>query len=431
MFEDGQSMSDRTLPVIEATIKAAQSANHWTNALLCVSRDELKRAEALAAALEASQAIWIDALCVPARGPERAACLRSMGAIYSAAMQVFVVLPATCSEPLHKIHNTEQMGLKELLALDGDEWITRAWTYQELANSQMTLFIAQGDGGVLIHEHDYLNAILTDSTDYAEAQEIERTKLAIQFPRLDSLQEMIAEHKIVEYAGRSVYQVMSAMQTRFAEREEDRIYAMIGVVTNLPSDNLNDLSINPAEYFMRICEAKGDYSFIFSATPRNELPGKGWRPVADTIQPVLSGLLISGSGLSGHQEETHLQLDKMCRMMPATVNPDALKAIGKFLQSDIASLSQGDIANAILERLRDKGFSGCGDYLELENGFFFPQSMFAGSDESFVIVSADVQWMNGGPGLLVRSNSTDINQFCDIGAFVGRFPKASETISVS
>lgn len=428
MFEDGQSMSDRTIPAIETTIKATQAPEHWTSALTCVSRDEQKRAEALTTALGASQAIWIDALCVPSQDPARAACLRSMGAIYSSATQVFVVLPATCSELLHKIHNTEQMGINELLVLDNDDWMTRAWTYQESANSKMTLFIAQGDGSVLIHEHDFLNAILTDTTDYAKAQGLERAKLAIQFPRLDSLQEMIAEHKIVEYAGRSAYQVISAMHQRFAEREEDRIYAMIGVVTDLPSDSQD---IHPAEYFMRVCEAKGDYSFIYCTTPRSDLPGKSWRPVADTIPPVLSGLLVSGGGMAGRQEETHLQLDKMCRMMPGTVNPDALKAIGKFLQSDIAGLSPLDIANAVLERLRNKGFSGCGDYLELENGYFFPQSECSRPDDVFAIASEDVQWMNGGPGLLVRSNGSDINNFCDVGVFVGRFPKISESINVS
>lgn len=32
--------------------------------------------------------------------------------------------------------------------------------------------------------------------------------------------------------------------------------------------------------------------------------------------------------------------------------------------------------------------------------------------------------------LLLRSNGTDINQFCDVGVFVGRFPKTRESINV-
>ena len=52
----GEMMSDRVIPVTEAAIRALHPA-----------------------------AIWIDAFCVPVREPERAACLRSMGAIYASA----------------------------------------------------------------------------------------------------------------------------------------------------------------------------------------------------------------------------------------------------------------------------------------------------------------------------------------------------------
>lgn len=125
-FEAGQMMSDRTLPAIEVTIKASQSPDHWGWALM--RTDAQKEAAALSAALEASQAIWIDALCVPYQDPARAACLRSMGAIYSSATQVFAVLSETCSKLLHKIHSKERMSFDDLIALENDDWITRAWT---------------------------------------------------------------------------------------------------------------------------------------------------------------------------------------------------------------------------------------------------------------------------------------------------------------
>lgn len=421
MFANGQTMSDRTVPAIETTIKASQLPEYWTSALMCVSRDELKRAEALTTALKASQAIWVDALCVPSRDPAQSACLRSMGAIYSSAAHVFVVLPATCSELLHKIHNTDQMEIKDFLALENDDWITRAWTYQETANSKMTLYIAQGDGSVLIHEHDFLNAILTDTTDYAKAQGFERIKLATEFPRLDSLQEIIAEHKLVEYAGRSAYQVMSAMHSRFAELEEDRIYAMIGAVTLEPSANQSGKSISPAEYFIQVCEEKGDYSFIYSTDPRSEVPGRKWRPTGDRITPVVYGLLASGQGLSGSLKNTHLQMNNMCRMNPGRIN-SVLSAIGAFLHKNFPV--------EILERLRQKGFTGCGECLILEHGYFFPQLPLSRRDDIFVVISHDVVFAQGAPGLLLRSNGTNINEFCDTGVFIGRCPKESEAINV-
>lgn len=431
IFEDGQLMSYRTLPVIEATIKASLSPENWDYALKCTPPDAQKEAAALAAALKASQAIWIDALCVPSQEPARAACLRRMGAIYSSAAQVFVVLSEPCFKPLRQIHDKVRMNPEELFVLENDNWITRAWTYQEMANSNSTLFIAQGDGSVLLLAQDFLDAISADTDAYADAQGFERTKLPARFPKLESLQVMMAEHRVVELTGRSAYQVMSAVHQRFAEREEDRIYAMIGVIATSPSDNSDDwAALHPAEYFMRVCEVKGDYSFIFCTAPRSDIPGRGWRPVADQIQPVLSGLLAPSYGLKGCLKAAHLQLDNMSRISPGTLSTGAMNAIRSFVGSDIAGLSSGDIANVALDNLRRYGFSGCGEYLETENGYFFPQSTLASSDEIFVAVSEDVQWTNGGPGLLLRSNGAEINQFCDVGVFIGRFPKNREPINV-
>jgi hypothetical protein len=282
----------------------------------------------------------------------------------------------------------------------------------------------------LLLAQDFLDAILTDTAAYADAQGFERAQLAVRFPWLERLQVMMAEHRVVELTGRSAYQVMSAMHKRFAEREEDRIYATIGVITSLPSGGLHDASLHPAEYFMQVCEAKGDYSFIYSIAPRSDIPGRGWRPVADQIQPVLSGLLAPSYGLKGCLKATHLQLDNMCRMIPGTLDSSAMNAVRAFVGSDIADLSSGEIADVVLENLRQYGFSGCGEHLETEHGYFFPQSTFTGSDDIFVVVSEDVQWTSGGPGLLVRLSDTDINHFCDVGAFVGRIPKVGESINV-
>lgn len=418
---EGGVMSDRTIPAIETIIKAAQVPEYWTKALMCAPRDEIKERAALSAALAASQAIWIDALCAPSREPARTACLRSMGAIYSSAAQVFAVLSEPCAGLLRQIDDTGRMKPEEFFVLEGDAWISRAWTYQEMANSKSTLFVAEGDGSVLILAQDFLNAILTDTTDYAAAKGFSRKSLAVLFPHLESLQEMFAEHRIAEHAGRPAYQAMSAMHFRISEQGDDRIHAMMGVMTNGPSVGPVDANIRPAEYFMQVCEAKGDYSFMYCVAPRCDIPGRGWRPVADKMQPVLAGLLATGSGLSGSLRPTHLQMDNMCRMKPSRLNPIA-KVIGGFLLDDVAI--------AILERLRQKGFTGCGQCLELENGYFFPQSSFKRSNELFVVTSHDVVWQDGGPGLLLRSNGTDINQFCDVGVFIGSYPKTSESINV-
>ncbi|MFA6971202.1 MAG: HET domain-containing protein [Gallionella sp.] len=430
MFDDGELMSYRTIPSLEATIKAAQLPEHWSYALMCSPRNEEKEAAAADAAIKAAQAIWIDALCSPTHELERSACLQSMGAIYSSAAQVFAVLSEPCAKLLQQIQQTGHMNPEDFFALENDDWITRAWTYQEMANSKRTFFVARGDCKVLYLALDFLNAILTDTTDYADAQGFERTGLEVRFPRLDELQVMMAEHRIVEYTGRCAYQVMSAMHQRCAEREEDRIYAMIGAITDSPSNSSSTASLHPSEYFMQVCEAKDDYSFIYCIAPRSDEPGKRWRPMTGTVQPVLSGVLVGGNGQAGTRKPTHLQLDNICRFEPGTINPDGLKSTRAYLRGDSANLSPTDIASAIFERLKQKGFSGSSGYVELESGFFFPQSSFAHSDKFFVAISPDMNWTNGAAGLLLRSTGTDINEFCDVGVFIGRLPKVGESINV-
>lgn len=346
-----------------------------------------------------------------------------MGAIYSAATQVIAVLPSECATILHKIKDHKKIELDDLLAVESDDWITRAWTYQEVANSKMIFFAAEGDDSALIYQLDFLNALVTSTTDYADANRIERNRIATQFPRLDSMQGLFAEQQLLEYEGRSVYQVISAMVQRFAEREEDRIYAMIGAITDEPSVTQSGQSITPAEYFMRICEEKGDYSFIYSTEPRSEIPGRTWRPTGNRMTPVTFGLLATGHGLSGCFKDTHLQMNNMCRMKPVRAN-SVLSAFGAFLQKDFPAET--------LERLRQKGFTGCGEYLKLEYGYFFPQLPIpqSRSGDIFVAISHGVVFAQGAPGLLLRSNGTDIDQFCDTGVFIGRCPDVSESINV-
>ena len=442
IFEDAQLMSDRTLPAIEATINAwRQPCRLFLNKTVAFRPFIFKKTEkpislsTLATLLWKSQplAIWVDVLCVPYQDPARSVCLRSMGTIYSEAARVFAVLSESCSDILCQIRDTDSIDFTDspkLSILEADDWITRIWTYQEMANSKSIHFIVQGGGNVSITGLDFLHAVVMASTDYMREHKIASFQWAIKYPRLYSIEEMMADHRLADAMGRSAYQVMSAVHQRYSEKAEDKFYAMIGAITTERLDNLDNQLLDPAEYFMRVCEAKGDYSFIYCAAPRSEVIGRCWRPVAGQIPPVISGLLPYGGGQSGHLKESHLQLDNMCRMSFGTVNPNAIKTINAFLLSNNTISSPCDFADAILECLRLRGFSGCGDYLELEDGYFFSQSTLTRSEDIFVAISTDVRWTYGGPGLLIQSNGTDINNFCDVGVFIGRYPKTSESINI-
>lgn len=407
-LHDGMYISDRAIPAIEATIKVLQPL-----------------------------AIWIDALCVPYSGAARATCLQNLGRIYSSATQVCAVLSESFSDLLCQIHESGCVDAEDFIILNNENWVNRPWIYQESANSNDLIFISQSGLGGSIHATDFLDALLTASSSYKKNRTLDSISLAIKFPSLDSLENIIGELTVamsMGQAARPAYQVLSEMYRRTSamksKLEADHFYVMIGALTTEPLDSRINRPLHMAEYFMQVCEAKGDYSFIYSIAPRSKAPGKCWRPVVGQILPLTLRLNVYGNGQSGHLNEKFLQLDNMCRIQPGVVNSAAIKAIGAFLESNITELSSSDMADAILERLRQKGFSGGGEYLELENGYFFPQSKFTRSDELFVAISPDVQWTNGGPGLLLRTNATDINQFCDVGAFVGKFPKGGESINV-
>jgi hypothetical protein len=220
---------------------------------------------------------------------------------------------------------------------------------------------------------------------------------------------------------------MSSMDRRSSERSEDHFNAMIGAITGDAAEAEDGPSIHPAEYFMRVCEAKGDYSFIYSAAPRSDAAGKCWRPVAGPIPAVLPWH-SHGDGQHGHAYPTHLTLEGMCRMVPGAATPAALQFIEDWLQSTNSSPSSGTLAERTLAKLRQAGFSGSGEHLEVESGLFFPQSTLTHPDG--VAVALGVKWVHGAPGLLLNSAGADLHRFRAVGVFVGPLPKTGNPINV-
>jgi hypothetical protein len=120
----------------------------------------------------------------------------------------------------------------------------------------------------------------------------------------------------------------------------------------------------------------------------------------------------------------------MCPIIPGPVNPTSRGFVEKWLQSDNAVSLSGSIASLILRRLKEGGFTGCGEHLELESGYFFPQAPLPHIDQIFAVVARGVQWVHGAPGLLVRGNGTSIHDYCGVGVFVGPVPQVGHSINI-
>lgn len=87
-------------------------------------------------------------LSVPVEEPAHTVCLQRMGAIFSAAYQVVVILDEQSAQVLETVSKQENLDNSALALLEGEAWLNRAWTYQEAVNSRHLYFIAEGRPGV-------------------------------------------------------------------------------------------------------------------------------------------------------------------------------------------------------------------------------------------------------------------------------------------
>ncbi len=393
-----EQMSDRTIPAAETAVAIAQPL-----------------------------ALWLDALCVPAEEPQRRACLGAMGAIYAQAATVVVVLSNACSELLEQVDGDQPVAASALLAFEADAWLTRAWTYQEIVNGGHIRFVAEGGGAISIDAETVLNKVSQAIDDYKAAQGYDSFEMKARHPRLDSLQDLVLDWKIAEYGERSAYQVMCGMLGREVVRPEDYFHAMIGaLVTQAPSQARQP----PAETFMRLCEAKGDYSFVYATAPRSVVRGRRWRPDSsvERLLPVYAWAPY-GSGQSGSVHPTHLQLDAMWQVTPGRHEEDAASYLAKWLEGADHTPTE-PIADRILRRLRQSGFTGCGESLELATGYFFPFTPLPRTEATLVVVATGVKVPHGAPGLVLARGAADIHEFRDVGIFVGQVPKGGASICV-
>jgi len=430
-FYDGQLMSARTIPVLEAAFSASHSAQNWSeNIRFDYKKDAQKEKEGRDAALSATQAIWIDALSVPPQEPTRTACLQSMGQIYSAAHQVLVVLDKQCSKVIQSISKGEKIETAALLSLEKESWVSRAWTYQEAVNSRTLYFIFEEENSAIIAGQDFLKAVGDAIEEFKNLRGYDKISWTQHHASLEGLENLVADYLIFSYAQRSAYHVMSVVCQRTAERPEDQFYAMVGSITTKAPKILNAETLLPSEYFMGVCERKGDFSFIYNTAKRSPVLGQHWRPVDEQFFAVLPGLITFGDGQKGQRHSTHLALTNMHQLVPGAINPDGLKAARWFMGANREDLSPEETASGVLKRMRALGFTGSGDYQEYETGFFFPQTKPSDPGNLTASISCGLNWVTGGPGLLLEENDLDVKGFRDVGAFVGRSPKSGLPINV-
>ncbi len=354
----------------------------------------------------ACRKIWVDAFCVPGTEypAERAATLESMGFIYSQAEEVLVVLTADARPALERMHNESPLLRIHLDLLEKEDWVTRAWTYQEAVNAKRLRISCHGaPAGTIIDCLDFISSV-GEALNQLSPQD--RNK----YPQLNSFEDVMVDCVVAGYLQRSALQVMSIMDGRTQTWPDDHFYAMIGAISTEPAAAVGRLS--PCEAFMSLCERKGDYSFIFSSAPRDTRPGRRWRPLDAPDLPAILKLSGTGSGLRGRLENGVLILEDVLVMKQAPVSLAGKAFIAQWLAAPGGfNLSEHgpdlELEEMAFQALKDLGFSGSSKYLTTGSGLFFPQVRIPPCSLAGVelLVAAGIPWRLGAPALARCSES--------------------------
>ena len=388
-------ISARALPVLETTIRVTRS-----------------------------QAIWLDALSVPLEEPNSESTLRQMGAIYEVAARVVVVLSSRCAAVIEQIKSGGRLDETALSVLEADEWVTRAWTYQECANSASIFFCAEG-ATTSITGSELLDAVGHALVDYAEAHNIDAFAVKTHFRRWMPYRTL-AEWIMGGVAERTALQVMTAMTLRSTEATvEDRLNAMLGALD--PTYAKTHTSTDPGTLFMQASEAKGDYSFIYTSAQRSSHPGRGWQPVPGMLPPILSWHSF-GEGQHGQVTADGLDLENMVYAARGALKDTPMAFLRDWLHAEGAQ-DRGALVHSVLQRLRAAGFSGSGAHVELQQGLFFPYgaSPAAACD---IVIATGIRWVHGAPALVLVRRDSSTHSFADVGVFVGPIPDAHTAVHI-
>ncbi|RYP66009.1 hypothetical protein DL771_007990 [Monosporascus sp. 5C6A] len=368
-----------------------------------------------------SARIWIDAFCVPLDNPERALTLESMGYIYSRASEVIVVLSNAARPVLDQMRTSYRLDSIYLDVLERDEWVSRAWTYQEAVNSHQNLFITCDDPhGAIVDGIYFLNCLgynLSRSRGLRFASDKRQ-----RYPRLDAFEDLIADY-MTGYQERSALQVMSNMDRRVQRRREDHFYAMIGAISTARASSCE--TSDPCEAFMLVCERKGDYSFIYSAAKRDSTQFRRWRPVSGDLPSILPWQ-CSGEGQPAHKESEFLYLDQMMLLENLSMDREGEKYVESWLElSKVRSVgSPESLQESAYAALQFMGFKGSPDCISTTHGLFFPCERISSDEETTILVATQVGWAFGAPGIARCYGNAELYT---PGVFVGRIDNAVAT----
>lgn len=355
-------------------------------------------------------AFWIDSFSLPTDPVTKAATLESIGYIYARAKQVTAVLsPPSYSaiERMSRLAHSDTALDDVLEDLERDMWVHSVWTYQEIANAGELFFVGEDpDCKDRIPAFDFLNALGYYLTRYRKQNNMSVMTFRQKYPYVDTFEDVIADWIMGEFAERSALQIMSSLDRRVYEDPKNYYYAMIGAVTKVPSKRSSKPSVQSlAETYMRICEEKGDYSFIFTANPRDDRPGLTWRPQSGMLRSIISWHSY-GDRLAGVKEAGGVRLKEVIvGRRTRQYSSAARDSLMSWLQAlEIEAHTDEDIVRRHYDMIKEIGFTGSPEHIILETGIFFSQDAIAPGADIEIWISGSVRYLFGAPGIAIAKD---------------------------
>ena len=378
---------------------------------------------ALSAAMQNTEtkAFWVDAFCVPTVEPARAATLESMGFIFSQAKEVRAVLSKSSFLAVKQLTTGDRLDNEALATLEVDKWIQSVWTYQEVVNCRDLAFICSGALGDIVDGRHFLNGIGYSISEYKKEQNVDSFAFRKKFPSLDTFEELILDWMMAGYQERSALAVISNMDRRNWNKEENYFYSMIGAITSEPCRRSDSRKQHLAEVFMKICEAKRDFSFIYSSAPRSMEPDKRWRPRIGLL-PCILPWHCWGESQPGHFDESgSLWLDQILVFQTSHLSEKAKDYVTHWLHREASDqIDEHEIGEQMYSALVGMGFTGNANFIPLTYGMFFPQTSLSVDTavNIYVLVSGTIRWTLGAPGIASYTGEDGASCFIS-GVFAG------------
>lgn len=394
---DGREISTRTRPVLAAAIRTGNF-----------------------------KAFWLDCFCVPPDGgPERLSTLENMGYIYSRATEVIIVLSegtfSVIQEMLHKGFVLEP-GLQ---MLERDEWVSSIWTYQEIVNGGSIRFVSdrEDDTSASLEGSAFFNALGYSLSKWRNSTGSNAFDLVEAFPHLNALDDIIVDCEIGAYTLRPALAIFSSIASKRNFNLANFFYAILGALTQSPEQLVWNDRQNLEEKVMAICECKNDFSFIYTVAARDSDTQKRWRPRAMPLSSPTPALPLRapailrpilawhcwGEAQRGHYDDNGFWLHGMTSMQPASsIGNTGRKAISDWLRKpELQHMDDAALGSALHSTISSIGFEGEATPIIVAEGLLFAQDTLRREDVARVLVSNQIRWTMGAPGLVHVSKGNE------------------------